>query len=328
MTLTRLAAPLVMVTVLGGCIEQRAEVATITLDYLTTAQAAALAEPYLSREGKLFISDAALNTITVRDRRDNIRRVQSVLNQRDASPDNVSLHFQVVRATEAGAMDPALARVGTALRELLRFEGYELVSQAVVSASERRVMEQTLSGGSFPLQLGVRINDVAGSGSVDMQVDLRRDGQPTLLTTNVVVPMGQTVVLGSAYPGAAGEALILTVRGERGSTKLRSTSRRSHDAVHEATAARAEAAAAAVAAAAAAEAAGVSADMAAEHARHGGAGGAVEILHRDTRAKTTVTGAKTRSVSKTEVVPRPVPSAARARTKSGEVPPAGSRRDQ
>lgn len=280
MTRMRLVAALATLSVLGGCIQDRMEVETITLDYLTNTQAAALAKPYLSAEGTVFFSDAALNTITVRDRRDNVRRVESLLGERDASPRNVSLHFQVVRATEAGAVDPELARVGNALRELLRFEGYELVSQAVVSASERRVVEQSLSGGAFPLQLGVRINDiVGGSGSVDMQVDLRRPGYPSLLATNVVVPMGQTVVLGSAYPGAASEALILTVRGELGSTKLRTSSRRTHEDV-DAAEVRAEVAAQAAAEAemlareqAALEA--VAADMAALEAQ----------LSKDTREK-------------------------------------------
>ncbi len=239
MRLMRHVATFAALTLLAGCIEARTEVATITLDYLTSAQAMALAEPYLSPDGRLMTSDATLNTFTVRDRRDNVRRIRSLVNERDASPQNVSLHFQVVRATETGAVDPQLARVSGALRELLRFEGYELVAQAVVSASERRVVEQSLSGGAFPLQLGVRINDIAGgSGSVDMQVDLRREGYASLLATNVVVPMGQTVVLGSAYPGTSGEALILTVRGERGSMKLRSSTRRNEADVEAAAAAR------------------------------------------------------------------------------------------
>src|SRR5688572_13368894 len=129
MTFTRLLGAVAMIGALGACIEERAEVATITLDYLTSAQAEALAQPYLSPDGRLFRSDAALNTITVRDRRKNVHRVQSLLNERDASPQNVSLHFQVVRATAAGGIDPQLAKVGNALRELLRFEGYQLVAQ-------------------------------------------------------------------------------------------------------------------------------------------------------------------------------------------------------
>jgi len=63
-------------------------------------------------------------------------------------------------------------------------------------------------------------------------VELRRPGQASLLKTNVVLPMDQTVVLGSAYPGIGGDALILTVRGEMGATELRTSSRRSHDDSH------------------------------------------------------------------------------------------------
>src|SRR5688500_18081184 len=126
MKLTNLAASVVTIAALGGCIEDELEVATIDLDYLTAKQALAIAEPYMSSDGTLMSSDAMLNTITVRDRRENVRRVERLIEQRDASPQNVSLHFQVVRATEAGGMDPELAKVGNALRELLRFEGYQL----------------------------------------------------------------------------------------------------------------------------------------------------------------------------------------------------------
>ena len=313
MRFTHLAAAVVTIAMLGGCIENELEVATIDLDYLTTKQALAIAEPYLSSNGTLMSSDATLNSITVRDRRENVRRVQRVIDQRDASPQNVSLHFQVVRATETGAMDPQLAKVGTALRELLRFEGYQLVAQTMVSVSERRVVEQSLSGGSFPLQLGVRINDIAGgSGSVDMQVDLRRAGYPSLLATNVVVPMGQTVVLGSAYPGTTGEALILTVRGERGSTRLRTSSRRAPGDAHAVSAAHVEAVAV--------EAAAVEALRAHEQAAHEADIAVREII--DSRAKGAVLGAKAGRDEARVVMPsgKIVPPRP-ARTKSGTVPP-------
>ena len=227
MTLSRLFPTIAAATLITACMPSgRTEVATIDLDYLTAAQAEGLVRPYLSRNGRVSFSGEAPAALTVRDRRENVRRIRSVISQRDASPRGVSLHFQVVRATEAGPVDPALHKIADALRELLRFEGYELLAQTMVSASERRVVEQNIGVGDMPLHLAVRINDVVGESGVDLQVDLRRAGSGSLLATNVVVPMGQTVVLGSAYPGARGEALILTVRGERGAARLRTTSRR------------------------------------------------------------------------------------------------------
>ena len=211
-----------------ACFENRAlEVRTISLDHLTGVQAEELATPYLSKEGQVFRSKEVFNAITVRDHERNVERIQDMLSSRDASPANVALQFQLIRATEAGPVGPGLERIADALGELLRFRGYELMSEAVVSASERGMVEQSLDGGGIPLQLGVRINDVRGyehDGSVELTVELRRPGGP-LLATNVVVPMEQTVVLGSAYPGSNGNALILTVRGEMGSQKLRSSNR-------------------------------------------------------------------------------------------------------
>ena len=228
MTATRLLATAAALVTLSACFENRAlEVRTISLDHLTGVQAEELAIPYLSKEGQVFRSKEVFNAITVRDHSRNVERIRDMLSSRDASPANVALQFQLIRATQAGEVGPGLERIADALGELLRFRGYEMMSEAVVSASESGMVEQSLDGGGMPLQLGVRINDVRGygsDGSVELTVELRRPGG-ALLSTNVVVPMEQTVVLGSAYPGSNGNALILTVRGEMGSQKLRSASR-------------------------------------------------------------------------------------------------------
>ena len=226
---SRLLASAAALLVLCACFTERdLQVRTISLDHLTAAQAKDLATPYLSRDGAVFSSKEVLNAITVRDHERNVNRIRSMLSSRDASPNTVALHFQLIRATEAGGIGEGLDRVAEALGELLRFRGYELLSEAVVSASEKGMVEQSLDGGGIPLQLGVHVADVRGrdnNGSVELQVDLRRPGG-TLLATNVVVPMGQTVMLGTAYPGTSEGALILTVRGEMGSELLRRSSNR------------------------------------------------------------------------------------------------------
>ncbi len=228
MTATRLFASAAALLTLCACFEGRAlEVRTISLDHLTAAQAAQLVEPYLSAEGKVFFSKDLHNAITVRDHSRNVERVRSMLSSRDASPTAVSLHFQLIRATDAGAVDVGLERMADALGDVLRFKGYQLMSEAVVSGTERGMVQQSLDGGGIPLQLSARVSDVRGmdrSGSVELDVDLRQSGG-ALLATNVVVPVGQTVVLGTAYPASDGSALILTVRGEMGSQRVRSSSR-------------------------------------------------------------------------------------------------------
>jgi hypothetical protein len=228
MTATRLFASAAALLTLCACFEGRAlEVRTISLDHLTAAQAAQLVEPYLSAEGKVFFSKELHNAITVRDHSRNVERVRSMLTSRDASPAAVSLHFQLIRATDAGAVDVGLERMADALGDVLRFKGYQLMSEAVVSGTERGMVQQSLDGGGIPLQLSARVSDVRGmdrSGSVELDVDLRQSGG-ALLATNVVVPVGQTVVLGTAYPASDGSALILTVRGEMGSQRVRSSSR-------------------------------------------------------------------------------------------------------
>ena len=224
MTATRLFTFAAMLLILCACFPDRAlEVRTISLDRLTGKQAAELASPYLSKQGTVIANAELLNTITVRDHSRNVERIRSMLSSRDASPANISLHFQVIRATDAGVVEAGLERIAGVLNEMLRYEGYALMTEAVVSGSERATTTQTLDGGGVPLELGVRVADVRGTGrngSVELDVDLSRP-QGRLLSTNVVIPVGETVVLGTAYPGEIGSALILTVRGEMGAQKLR-----------------------------------------------------------------------------------------------------------
>ena len=228
MTAARLFTAAAILVVLCACFPERSlEVRTISLDRLTGRQAAELATPYLSKQGMVSTSAEMLNTITVRDHSRNVERIRSMLSARDASPANISLHFQVIRATDVGGVEAGLERIAGALTEMLRYEGYALLTEAVVSGSERATTTQTLDGGGVPLELGVRVADVRGTsrnGSVELDVDLSRP-QGRLLSTNVVIPVGETVVLGTAFPGEMGSALILTVRGEMGTQRVRTTSR-------------------------------------------------------------------------------------------------------
>jgi hypothetical protein len=212
-----------------GRVHPRLDTSTITFDYLSVAEAMDLARPYLSRQGTLYHPREALNALTVTDDHARLTMIREVIAQADAVPETVMLHFQVVRAREDGARDPALRSVASALDGLLRFNGYELMGETVVSVSEERSVEQRVRTSDSPLHLAVKLQDVRtrrgkpGEGSVDVSVALRGPGGASLLSTNVIIPLGQTVVVGSAYPGAAGEALILAVRPEIVSRNLRPT---------------------------------------------------------------------------------------------------------
>src|SRR5688500_6723110 len=87
----------------SACFTERSlEVRTISLDHLTATQAMDLAKPYLSKDGQVFSSKEMLNSISVKDHSRNVERIRSMLSSRDASPANVALHFQLIRATPAG----------------------------------------------------------------------------------------------------------------------------------------------------------------------------------------------------------------------------------
>ena len=241
MTLIRFSAVVAFLAiVLGGCgHEPRHDLQAVTLrlEHLTPTEAQQLVAPHLSQQGTIRYAprggrDRGIVTMTIRDHRDNARHAATVVERADVATRNAVLHFQVVRASEAGSLDPALNNMGTVLRELLRFQGYQLVAQTTMNGSPGRRVEQKIDVGDMSLELAVRLNEASGD-AVDMVVDLRRRGRVPFLNTNVVVPVGQTVALGSAYPGAAGEALILTVRAERAPSRTRTAARRgeAHDVV-------------------------------------------------------------------------------------------------
>jgi hypothetical protein len=139
---------------------------------------------------------------------------------------SISLTFQLIAAEDAPTRDPGLAGLDSLLRGVLRFNGYRLLGTAVVSAGEFADVTQTLTAtDQEAIKLSVSVRDVYLAGeasSVRLTVRMVRNyGLPNstmrgmyddLLTTGVTVPIGQTVVLGTAAVTGNVKALILTVK--------------------------------------------------------------------------------------------------------------------
>jgi hypothetical protein len=206
----------------------RLQTEMITVDHITVPEAIERARPYLSRDGQIFSPGGAPNSVSIIDDREHVALVEEALSRADVPSEEVTLHFQVIRLTENGPKDPAVQNVSNALRGLLRLDGYELMGQTVMSLAENRSGEQRVPvGRDSPLRLTVRVLDVRRrneEASVEMSIALR--GGTTRLSTNIVIPNGQTVVLGGAdLGGRADQGLLLTVRPVMGSHGVRTTSR-------------------------------------------------------------------------------------------------------
>ena len=206
-------------------------VKTIPLRSLEPRDAASLIAPYIvSEKGGVFDAGRA-SAITVRETGERIQMIEAVLRERDrvVAPVTLTLRFQLIAADSVPASDPAIEPVASSLRELFKFRGYRLLSEGVTTTSAHHGYTVTLSDGDGRVTLTGMVEDVEAdgrSGSVNLKVTLTKntyqvvDGKPsgreeTLLGTGVTIPLGQTVVLGSAAAaGGRRQALILVVRPE------------------------------------------------------------------------------------------------------------------
>lgn len=213
----------VPVTMVGSFI-----VKTVPLHHLSGAEAAKLLGPYVQTNGGgVFEISPSVRAVTIREVPKIYAEMMTVLGQYDREPATVTLNFQLVAAENSNTRDPAVAGLDSMLRSVLKFSGYRLLSTSIANAGEHEAVSQTLAADGESLTLNVGVSDLRVDGSVasvHLNVDLSRSGlplasangrtimSPRILSTGVTVPMGQTVVLGTASTENGQRALILTVR--------------------------------------------------------------------------------------------------------------------
>ena len=138
------------------------------------------------------------------------------------------------------------------LRSVLRFPVYRLLAQGLATSGEFSTVRQQMGdagqgltyalgayvgaikirdGNSMSVDVGTLGPDTTVTGTVSLEVSLGREGMQqtspggnaagrpdkiseTVLSTRLDVPLGHTVVLGTAAPRLNGKALILTVKPE------------------------------------------------------------------------------------------------------------------
>jgi len=202
-------------------------VKTVPLHHLTSADAVKLLQPYVQTiGGGVFAAPANIRAVTIREVPRIFSEMTSVLNEYDREYASITLNFQLISADHSTTRDASAAGLDSLLRGVLRYSGYHLLGTTVAPAAEGAHITQTLNGGE-PLSLAVDVSDIRVEGndaSVHLNVNLSRATpsyatapnrvmlNPTLLSTGVTVPIGQTVVLGTSATENGQRALILTVR--------------------------------------------------------------------------------------------------------------------
>src|SRR3972149_6746987 len=203
---------------------------TFPLQTLSPKDAANLISPYVMfvPGAGVYEAGGALRAITVRATMDILLRVDSILRVNDHARTTLSLRFQLIAASDSAVRDPVISVLDAELRNLFRFAGYRLLSQGSTMANEGEHFTLTMAGVNGEiLKLSGRVVSAqtsGGKGSAQLFLSLEGTIRSTTmqgvttfapqvhLSTGVTVPLGQTVVLGSAAYRAPIPAIILAVR--------------------------------------------------------------------------------------------------------------------
>jgi hypothetical protein len=206
---------------------------TFRLRNLRPEDAAKLLGPYVNSPGGGVFDAGSINAITVRETSSMLVLVDSLLRMHDRPRAIVTLRFQLIAALDSARRDPSIEGIDAELRKLFRFSGYELIGEGTTRSEEMTDFSTTLS--TRPRRIGTEsfsesfqiqgwIEAVEGTGdsrTVRMRITLQSGNAgreaPNLLHTGLTMPVGQSVILGSARPtmivGSRG-ALILVVHPE------------------------------------------------------------------------------------------------------------------
>ena len=201
----------------GAGSADRLETRTFRLESLTPAVTVSLLEPYiLSEGGTIQAAKGDVPAITVRERPAVLDRIEATLVEFDRmSAPAVALHFQIIEAVPSDTTDPRIADVDAALRELFRFKGYRLVGEALIHGRKFATFDQQVAGG---LALRGKVWEIRrsddGNGYVDIDIRLYQYDNEPFLGTQILVPTGQTFVIGNGIPPFNYRTLILVVRPE------------------------------------------------------------------------------------------------------------------
>lgn len=215
-SITTPLAVIVMVAACGSEMGSGLDVRTFELQYLEVEAAARIVDPYVfGDQGSMISIDDHTRTLTIRETPAMLERIEVVLKEFDRPEPTVSLKVQIIEADGNASPDPAIADVEEALRGLFRFEGYELIAEALVRGSSWTEFSQRVAGSGEGYLVEGRFGEarVAGEGgTVGLDVRLISLDHGEVFQTAVRVTLGQTMVLGTAQPDPRGGALILTVK--------------------------------------------------------------------------------------------------------------------
>ena len=216
-------ALLALAAVSALAVEQ--ELRVFQLHFKTARDAAVLVEPILSPGGSVLLQPS-LNSITVRDSSEVLRRVAEALANWDVAPASYRVRVRVLLASTdpppPGKAAPLIEGIGAELKELFHFTNYQEVATLQVTASDGSVVEMA-AGERYHLGFTVRgvAQDPDRVQLAQLQLARRDRGADNaemlrpLVRATVTLLLKQPSVLGGARAENANQALFLVLWASR-----------------------------------------------------------------------------------------------------------------
>lgn len=207
------------IILLTGCSRgTQLEIEAFQVKYLEPHSAVQLIEPYIfsgreSAPGGLSLSG---NVITVRETRDNLWKIKSILELYDVKKPSIRLKVDVIEADGADESVTGIADLEE-LKKLFRFEGYRVAAGGILPVMEGRSVGQAMGsiGGvvyEFRANCGRFLQeDEDWILHTDLNLEWRW-GQ--ILHSSVVLREGQTTLIGTGIELEGVKAVILAIRLE------------------------------------------------------------------------------------------------------------------
>lgn len=202
---------------------------TFTLQHRAAAEAIDLIHPLLTARGAVELRPVG-NTLVIRDGSKTVEDALALLTEFDVPAPPLRFEVRIVRASldgtepdarSAEALSPALVE---RLKELLRFDSFELLSGADLAAAENQYLESWI-GSEFQIRFRV------GAVQVDRRVKLhdfqvarrQQESEPAVMIhTNLSLWLDKPMILGLARTESSEQALMVVIHctleapGERG----------------------------------------------------------------------------------------------------------------
>lgn len=147
-----------------------------TFDHRPAHEALAEIRPLLSDSGTVEVQPGG-NTLVVRDAPETLERIEELLTAFDRPPEDLRFDIQIVRAGPSNGISPPMppenalpTEVVERLRELLRYEQYQVLAQAGVTSSEGQEVTYSL-GQSYSVSFRLGAVQVEGEGSERLRLE-------------------------------------------------------------------------------------------------------------------------------------------------------------